>query len=76
MSPAWLNSGMKQSPYNNLLALNLVESKVMVMENLKTDGYKLVPKRTGLDMAHIKLLLDQVGALQECFSITHILSFN
>ena len=38
--------------------------QVMLMENLKTDGYKLVPKRIGLDMTHIKLLLDKVSLLE------------
>ena len=35
------------------------------MENLKTQGYKLVPKRIGLDMTHIKLLLDKVGSFYD-----------
>ena len=30
------------------------------MENLKTSGFKMVDKRIGLDMSHIKHLLDQV----------------
>ena len=32
----------------------------MIMDNLKTKGFKMVDKRVGLDMEHIKLLLDQV----------------
>lgn len=31
------------------------------MENLKKVGYKLVNKRVGLDLTHIKMLLDQVS---------------
>jgi hypothetical protein len=35
----------------------------MLMENLKTQGYTMVDKRVGLDMTHIKLLLDQLSIL-------------
>ena len=47
-------------------------SKVMVMENLKTQGYKLVPKRIGLDLAHVKLLVDQVSTWHTFMAIMNI----
>lgn len=39
----------------------------MLMENLKKSGYKLVDKRVGLDLTHIKMLLDQVGQISNDF---------
>ncbi len=33
------------------------------MENLKKKGYKMVDKRLGLDLEHIRMLLDQLARL-------------
>ncbi len=38
----------------------LLPFKVMLMENLKATGYKMVDKRFGLDLTHTKMVFDQV----------------
>ncbi len=41
----------------------------MLMENLKTHGYKMIDKKIGLDLTHIKLLLDQVLTPRSAFLV-------